>query len=117
MQITTLEQLSKVEVNHTLFLINPFGNSNQSKVEIAKFTVHAVCSDKLVGRKEFKRLGIDRVSDAHFIDLLSRCKYVYKLESEAETKLKEIHKGLHAFEVADHHSSCRESWNFYMNGV
>ena len=110
MQITTLEQLEEVRVNHTLFLINPFGNGDQSKVEIEKFTVHAVWAGKFTGRIEFKKLSIDRVSDAHFTDILSGCKYVYTLESEAESKLKEIHKGLHSEEVKSHHDSCKEAF-------
>jgi len=107
MQITTVEQLKKVEVNHTLFLINPFGNGDQSKVSIEKFTVHSVLVDRFSGRVEFKDLDIDYVSSHHFTGLLSGCKYVYKLESEAKDKLKEIRKGLHGGEVKAHHDSCK----------
>jgi len=112
MQITTLEQLAKVEVNHTLFLINPFGNGNQSKVSIEKFTVQSVLADRFSGRVEFKDLDIDYVSGHHFTDLLSGCKYVYKLESEAKDKLKEIHKGLHGVEVSAHHDRCKSEYRF-----
>jgi len=108
MQITTLEQLAKVEVNHTLFLINPFGMGDQSRVEVEKFTVQSVKHDRFKGRVEFKSLDIDYISEHHFTSMLGRCKYVYKLESEARTKLKEVHKGLHADEVKEHHDSCRE---------
>jgi len=111
MQITTLEQLDQVRPNHTLFLINPFGNGNQANVQIEKFTVHAVWANKFTGRGEFKKLSIDQVSDKHFTDMLSGCKYVYTLESEAESKLKDIHKGLHNDEVKSHHDSCKEAFN------
>lgn len=116
MQITTLEQLAKVEKNHTLFLINPFGQGDQSRVSIEKFTVHNVLAEKFRGRVEFKSLDIDYISDHFFTSLLSGCKYVYKLESEAEEKIKEIRKGLHAEEVKAHHDSCREECRSYGYG-
>lgn len=113
MQITTLEQLDKVRPNDTLFLINPFGNGNQSKVAIEKFTVHAIWAEKFTGKIEFKSLDIERVDDHYFTDLLSNCKYAYTTEEEAIEKLKEVHDGLHAFEVKSHHDSCREEFRHF----
>jgi len=109
MEITTFEQLEAVRVKHTLFLINPFSSGNQNKVEIEKLTIHSIHNDnRFTGRAEIKALDIDAVRDHYFTDLLSGCKYVYTIEREAESKLKEIHKGLHADEVNEHHDSCRE---------
>ncbi len=113
MQITTLEQLAKVEKNHTLFLINPFGQGDQSRVSIEKFTVHNVLVGKFRGRVEFKSLDIDYIDEHSFVGLLFGCKYVYKLEDEAEGKLKEIRKGLHDEEVKAHHDSCKEEFGHY----
>ena len=108
MQITTLEQLAKVEVNHTLFLINPFGMGDQSKVSINAFTVSKINKETFDGRSQFLTLDIDREGHEYFSTMLGRCKYVYTELSEANSKLDEIHKGLHAHTVKEHHDNCRE---------
>lgn len=108
MQITTLEQLSEVKVNHTLFLINPFGNGDQSKVSINAFTVGKVNKETFDGRSQFLSLGIDREDHQYFLTILGRCKYIYTKLNEANNKLDEVRNGLHHHEVKEHHDSCRE---------
>lgn len=99
MEITTFEQLEEVRVKHELFLINPFSNGNQSKVNIEQITILSIHhDDRFTGRAR----------DYYFTDMLSNCKYVFTLQSEAESKLNEVRKGLHADEVKEHHDSYRE---------
>jgi len=113
MQITTLEKLAEVQVNDTLFLINPFGNGNQSEVSINAFTVSKINKETFDGRSQFLTLDIDREDHEYFVTILGRCKYVYTKLSEANNKLDEVRQGLHAFEVKKHHDSCRDAFNCF----
>ncbi len=110
MQITTIEQLKEVKTNDTLFLINPFGCRDQSKVSIEAFTVQKLNEGVFTGRKQFFVLDIDYVSDNHLGDMIGRCKYVYTSLSEANEKLNEIHKGIHSAEVKEHADFCDEAF-------
>ena len=111
MKITTIEQLKEVKIGDVLFLINPFSNGNQEKVLLEKFTVQGVYADKFNGRRELKEIHVDRVSDNHFSDMLSGCKYAYTVEGEALEKLKDVRKGLHSHEVNYHHESCTRDFD------
>lgn len=113
MQITTLEQLAEVEVNDTLFLINPFGNGSQSEISINAFTVSKINKETFDGRSQFLTLDIDRDDHEYFSTILGRCKYVYTELSEANSKLNEVHEGLHACTVKEHHDSCREVYHSF----
>lgn len=115
MQLTTIEELQNVKVNDTLFLINPFGNGDQSKVSIEAFTVSEVLQGKFNGRSQFLTLDIDYNISQCFGDLISRCKYVYTTLNEANNKLAEVRKGLHTEEVADHHEACERMFNHFNN--
>ena len=108
MQLTTVEQLVKVKVGEKLFLINPFGNKNQSKVEIETFTVGQLCDGFFKGRVQYLNLGIDYMSKNYIGDMLSRCKYVFTDLSEANAKLKDVRGGIHADTVGEHHDWCDE---------
>ncbi len=103
MQLTTIKQLEEVKPNDTLFLINPYGNGNQSKINICAFGVTEVGGEKFDGED----LNCDFATSNHFCDLLSGCKYVYTELLEANDKLKEIQAGLHTEEVDKHHGRSR----------
>lgn len=112
MQLTTIEQLKNVQVNDTLFLINPFGNDNQSNVCIEAFTVHDIDEEKFNGRSQFIGSDCDHLDVNFFVSMLGRCKSVYTQLSEANEQLDRVHKGLHAATVKAHHDSCKELFDF-----
>jgi len=106
MQLTTIEQLKKVKPNDTLFLINPFGNSNQAEIKVCAFGVRQVNEQSFDGED----LNQDSPTYNHFNDMIRGCKYVYTELLEANDKLKEIQGGLHQQEVSDHHERSDLMW-------
>lgn len=106
MQLTTIEQLKQVKMGDTLFLINPFGNTNQRKINICAFGVKKVGGDKFGG----ENLNSERVRVIYFADLLRGCKYIYTQIPEANSKLAEVRGGLHSEEVRDYHELCGYSY-------
>lgn len=112
MQLTTIEQLKNVKINDTLFLINPFGNGNQSKVRIEAFTVQKVNDEHFDGRKQFVGLDCDFMDINFFASMLCHCKYVYTQLNEANEQLNKVRAGIHAEAVKKHHDSCKELFSF-----
>ena len=106
MQITTFEQLTKTKAGETLFLINPFGQGDQSQVCVEFFEVESIDGEKFDGRIRFFGKDIDYRSSHFFSDMLGRCKYAFTTKEEAEEKLIEVRAGLHQEEVKEHHDWC-----------
>ena len=106
MRLTTVEQLKEVEAGSTLFLINPLGQGDQSRVSIEMFTISEVDDERFEGRKRFLSLDIDSIGRHFFTDMLSSCKYVYTELAEADSTLVEVRAGIHKEAVGAHHASC-----------
>jgi hypothetical protein len=116
MQLTTVKELKQVQAGESLFLINPFGDGDQSRVKIKKIIVESVEFDRFVTLNvDSEWLDHDSLDHEFFTDLLSRgCKYVYTDFSEAESKLAEVRTGIHAQEVKNHHDSFEDyPFNWY----
>ena len=106
MRLETIDQLKKVKKGNTLFLINPYRNRSQARVEIQVFTVMQIDGLWVKGKTDLISGDFESYSRDHFHDWLDSNKYVYNQLSEAADKLKEVRNGLHKVEVKKHHDLC-----------
>jgi hypothetical protein len=101
MQLTTIEQLTQVQVSGVLFLINPFSNGDQRGVNITIITISKVEKDHFETHTHWVNPNCE-----FFGDMLRPFKYVYTTLEEAESKLEEVRSGIHKYDVKKHHNSC-----------
>ena len=108
MRITTLKQLKSVKPSETLWLINPYGNGDQSRVTRIEFKIKNVNEDFFYGLIKHD-ICESHERKKYFSDILRGCQYVFTNLMDANEALADIKGGLHHHEVKAHHDWCKRN--------
>ena len=110
MRITTLKQLKSVKPSETLWLINPYGNGDQSRVTCIEFKIKNVNEDFFSGLIKHD-ICESYERKKYFSDLLQGCKYVFTNLMDSNKALADIKGGLHHDEVKAHHDEVKAHYD------